>query len=360
MVCLVFILINCSAQQQDNLSNSLKEMRASIDNLNFKLSSLEKKVDDNAWRQEVEDIAIIDKVQIVGPPLTAQQTPNPTGLGAGNPFKIFAYVFIPKNFDPGKKYPLIIFPHGGVHSDFKTSTFHVHFIREMMSQGYILIAPDYRGSTGYGRDYYNAIDYGGLEIEDDWAARNYMIDNYSIVDKNRIGIVGWSHGGLHAVLGIERHPEGYNVAFAGMPVSDLIARMGYRSQGYRDLYSIKSHIGKTAEEDIEEYKRRSPVYHKNIEKIKTPILIYTNTNDEDVNVWEVRHLIEAMIARGKQKLMQYKIYEDKPGGHYFNLLDIKEARESRVEIYKFLAQYLTPSNPILNLDQLSQISYFSK
>ena len=65
-----------------------------------------------------------------------------------------------------------------------------------------------------------------------------------------------------------------------LPVSDLIARMGYKSQGYRDLYSAEFHIGKTAAEDVEEYRRRSPSW--NTHKYDgTPLLIYSNSNDQE-------------------------------------------------------------------------------
>jgi hypothetical protein len=61
-----------------------------------------------------------------------------------------------------------------------------------------------------------------------------------------------------------------------------------------------------------------------------------------VNVLEVEHLIEALKAEGKSNLFQYKIYQDAPGGHYFNRIDTKLAKESRREIYAFLAGYLKP------------------
>jgi dienelactone hydrolase len=78
----------------------------------------------------------------------------------------------------------------------------------------------------------------------------------------------------------------------------------------------------------------------NAQKLQTPLLIHTNTNDEDVNVLEVEELIRALKAEGKK--FEYKIYQDAPGGHMFNRLDTKLARESRAEVYKFLAQYLKP------------------
>ena len=97
---------------------------------------------------------------------------------------------------------MMVLPHGGVHSNF--NTFYAHIIRELMAQGYIVVAPEYRGSTGYGRRFYELIDYGGLEVEDVKASRDYMVENYDIVDENRIGIFGWSHGGLITLMNLSQ------------------------------------------------------------------------------------------------------------------------------------------------------------
>ncbi len=85
-----------------------------------------------------------------------------------------------------------------------------------------------------------------------------------------------------------------------------------------------------------EYRRRSPVFHA--EKLRTPLLIHTNTNDEDVNAMEVEHMIDALKAAGKK--FEYKIYQNAAGGHRFNRIDTALAKESRKEIYDFLARYL--------------------
>ena len=66
--------------------------------------------------------------------------------------------------------------------------------------------------------------------------------------------------------------------------------------------------------------------------------MHTNTNDRDVHVLEVEHLIKTLQAEGKE--FEYKIYDDVPGGHSFNRLDTSAARESRAEIYSFLGRYL--------------------
>jgi dipeptidyl aminopeptidase/acylaminoacyl peptidase len=346
------ITILCPTFAQDSTTDVMKKLETLLEdneNLDHRLDQLEKAIDDNLWYQRVGGAAFVDKVYITGPPLRKEK--NPTAMGAGNPVKFWAYVFIPKTVSSGKKYPLLVFPHGGVHANF--TTYHTHIVKELMAQQYIVIAPEYRGSTGYGKSFYEKIDYGSLEIEDVDASRAYMAENYDIVDKDRVGIIGWSHGGLIALMNIFEHPEHYKVAFAGVPVSDLVARMGYSSQSYRDLYSADYHIGKTAEGDVKEYRKRSPVW--NVQKLKTPLLIHTNTNDEDVNVLEVEHLIQALKA--EEKKFEYEVFQDVPGGHSFDRIDTKRAKEIRLKIYRFLAKYLSPSNPLDSMAELEKAAY---
>ena len=336
--------------QETETEDAVQLLKKQNETLRHRLDVVEKMIDDQLWVTKVGDVAYVDKVYMTGPPLRKEK--NPTAQGAGNPVKFWSYVFIPKTVKPDGKYPLIVFPHGGVHSDF--STYYTHIIRELMAQGYIVVAAEYRGSTGYGGSQYRKIDYGGLETEDVYASRNYMIENYSIVDKNRVGIIGWSHGGLISLFNIFDHPKDYQVAYAGVPVSDLIARMGYKTDRYRDLYSVDYHIGKTAYADVEEYRKRSPAW--NTHKMKdTPLLIHTNTNDADVNVLEVEHLIKSLKADGKK--FEYKIYKDIPGGHSFNRMDTKVAKEIRLELYNFLAVYLKPASPFKSVKELQKAAY---
>ncbi|MCB2207817.1 MAG: prolyl oligopeptidase family serine peptidase [Bacteroidetes bacterium] len=343
--------VNQSFSQSGTTENErIEELSEKLNDLRHRFDRLEKLNEDLLWFQMVGDVANIDKVYITGPP--NPHIKNPTAMGAGNPIKFWNYVFIPKNLDPEKKYPLLVFPHGGVHGDF--TTYYQHIIREMMAQGYIVVAPEYRGSTGYGKNQYERIDYGGLENEDVYAARNWMIDNYEFVDKNRVGIIGWSHGGMIALMNIFEHPKDYQVAFAGVPVSDLISRMGYQTQGYRDLYSADYHMGKTVYEDVEAYKKRSPAW--NAHKFQnTPLLIHTNTNDDDVNVLEVEHMIKSLKAENKK--FEYEIYQDVEGGHSFDRIDTQVGQEIRVKIYKFLTQNLNPPTPIKTVKELKKAAY---
>jgi dipeptidyl aminopeptidase/acylaminoacyl peptidase len=333
------------------LMNAINKANSGFEALDHRLDVLEKEIDDVLWYDKVGDIAYIDKVYITGPPLAKEK--NPTGQGAGNPVKFWTYIFIPRDVDPGKKYPLLVLPHGGVHANF--TTYHTHIIREMVAQGYIVTAPEYRGSTGYGAGMYNIIDYGGLEVQDVDASRQFMIDNYSIVDKDRVGIVGWSHGGYIALFNIFEYPEKYKVAFTGVPVSDLIARMGYKDQEYRDLFSEQTAIGKPADENVSEYRKRSPAWQTSKYK-NTPLLIHTNTNDEDVNVLEVEHLIKSLKAEGKNNFA-YEIFENMPGGHSFDRMDYMEAKEIRMKIYNHLNKYLVPPKPFKSLKDLQKAGY---
>ncbi|MDP2876606.1 MAG: alpha/beta fold hydrolase, partial [Holophaga sp.] len=285
------------------------------------------------WFHRLSDLAEVDKVTYVGPP-----NPKRTEIyGIANsrvPMKVYQYVFVPRKLDKTKKHPLLVLPHGGTHADF--TTYHVHIVREMMAQGYIVVAPEYRGSTGYGKEFYEAADYGGLEIDDVVAGRDWAVENLPFVDGNRTAIVGWSHGGLIAMMAAFNHPEKFKAIYAGVPVSDLLARIGYAGDEYKDEKVIRELFGKTPTEDVDRFRRRSPVW--NVQKLKTPLLIHTSTNDQDVNSVEVEQLINALKAAGKT--FDHKIYKDAPGGHSFNRIDTALAKQSRQEIYDFLSKHL--------------------
>src|SRR5215468_124967 len=318
---------------------SADDERASLGQaLNFTEQFLARKIDEQMLFQALSELAQVDKVRYTGPPPRVAK--NPTAPGAKNPVVVPAYTFLPKKSLTGQKLPLMVFAHGGVHGNVGAN--YVNVLRELLGQGYAVIAPDYRGSAGYGREFWELIDYGGLEIEDVFAGRQFMLENYDNLDPERVGIMGWSHGGMITLMNLFAHPKEYQVGYAGVPVCDLVARMGYKSQGYRELFSAPYHIGKTAEEDVNEYRRRSPAWHA--DKLQTPLLIHTTTNDEDVNVLEVEHLIKALKAAGKQ--FEHKVYQSAPGGHQFNRIDTKLAKESRAGAYRFLAKHLDPPYPV--------------
>jgi len=306
---------------------------------NFELQQVGKKLDDLLWYEKLGDVAEIDKDEYTGP--APAHPKKPKEPGATNPILLHLYTFIPKKLDRSKPQPLIVFVHQGVHASLDTSI-DAHLVRELVEQGYTVVATDYRGSTGYGKGLYEHFDYGGLETDDVYLGMKFMLERFKWIDPKRVGIVGWSHGGMITLMNIFEHPHDYAVAYAGVPVSDLVARMGYETDGYRSMYSAPYAIGETVHDDIAEYRKRSPVTH--VKDLDTPLLIHTNTNDEDVNYLEVEHLIQALKAEGKK--FDYKVYDNAPGGHYFNRMDTPLAIESRHDVYVFLAKYLHPDGPV--------------
>lgn len=301
----------------------------------------------------MSDVAYVDKVRLIGSAKRVLPEERCEFLDSlrNNGIQFYAYVFFPNEVKQNRKYPLMVLNHGGIHGTFGT-TF-IHFLRELIAQGYIVVAPDYRGSTGYGKGFYEAIDYGGLENEDVRIARDYMVESYEVVDKDRVGIMGWSHGGMITLMNLCQWPERYACGFAGVPVSDVAYRLSYQDPDYKDEFSVKYHIGELPEENPEEYARRSPVsYAKMLER---PLMMTTCMNDDDVSWTEVQRMADALEAAGKDFV--YKVYPRMDGAHQFDRIDTMEACEIRLLTYQFLAKYLNPPHPFKNIKDLRKAGY---
>ena len=338
-----------SAQTDSTLLKEINSLKQTVSDYEHRFDVLEKQIDDLMWFRRLEDIAHIDKVRLTSTPRWKPKEAD--DRFAGNKLQFYTYVFIPKGIDINKKYPLIVLPHSGIHANF--STYYAHIVRELIAQGYVVVSAEYRGSTGYGKATYENIDYGGRENDDVLESRNYMIENYSFVDASRVGIIGWSHGGMISLMQILQHGDKYQCAFAGVPVSDLENRLASHDESYTAYFTAKHHIGESIKENPEEYTRRSPThYAKNLSK---PLLIYTNTNDNDVYVEEVELMIETLKKHGRK--FEYKIFQDASGGHGFDRIDSKEATDIRFNVHKFLERYLNPSKPFKSAAEMRMAAY---
>jgi dipeptidyl aminopeptidase/acylaminoacyl peptidase len=259
--------------------------------------------------------------------------------------EIPAYIFQPLNLRGAGGHAALIWVHGGVHGNWSAGM--LPFVREAMERGYVVIAPEYRGSTGYGRDHHNAIDYGGFEVDDVVTAHDYARENLPHVDPDRVAIMGWSHGGFiasHAVFK-EEHP--FRAAVAIVPVTNLIFRLSYKGPRYQRLFSTQERIRGLPFERPELYVERSPVYH--VDRLEVPILVHLATNDEDVNFVEAEMFVHALRVK-KPELAETKIYVDPPGGHSFSRRvnsalernDTPEQRDSWNRVWTFLEWNLRP------------------
>lgn len=337
------------AQSESPLLDKISKLEQQVADYRHRFDKLEKQIDDLMWFQRLEDIAHIDKVRLTSTPRWKPKSPD--DRFSENKLQFYSYVFIPKNIDIDQKYPLIVLPHSGIHSDF--TTYYAHIVRELISQGYVVVSAEYRGSTGYGKATYENIDYGGRENDDVLESRNYMIENYSFVDESRVGVIGWSHGGMISLMQILQHGDLYQCAFAGVPVSDLENRLASHNERYTSYFTAPYHIGETIEENPEEYARRSPThYAANLDK---PLMIYTNTNDNDVYVEEVILMIETLKSYDKE--FEHKVFEEASGGHGFDRIDSKEATDIRFNIHKFLEKHLNPPFPFDTASEMRKAAY---
>src|SRR5215471_1048772 len=134
-----------------------------------------------------------------------------------------AWVFQPLTIRGPKLHPALVWTHENIRGHLYEH--YIAYVREATARGYVVIAPEYRGSVGYGRQLYEAIDYGGAEVDDVVAAAGVLAARYPAVDPARIGIIGWSHGGLITLLSIFRNPTTFSAAAAIVPVTNLFHRL---------------------------------------------------------------------------------------------------------------------------------------
>jgi dipeptidyl aminopeptidase/acylaminoacyl peptidase len=228
-----------------------------------------------------------------------------------------AYLFQPLNKRGPRGHAAMVWVHGGVHSDWAITMW--PFVREAVERGFVVICPEYRGSTGYGEKHYMEIDYGGYEIDDVMSAVDYL-KTLPHVDQDRLGIMGWSHGGYITLFSVFRDKTPFKAAAAIVPVTNLIHRLSFSGPSYQRSFATQKRIGGLPFEKRDEYIRRSPLFH--VDKLQTPLLVHVATNDEDVWYYEDQQIVDALRSR-KSDLAETKVYVDPtPGpasvGHTFS------------------------------------------
>jgi dipeptidyl aminopeptidase/acylaminoacyl peptidase len=258
-----------------------------------------------------------------------------------------AFVFQPLQIRGPKGHPALVWVHENIRGHLYEH--YIPYIREAASRGYVVIAPEYRGSLGYGKTFFDAIDYGGAEVDDVVTAVDVLKAKYPHVDSSRIGIIGWSHGGMIALLSTFRNAALFKAAVAMVPVTNLFQRLAWKGvERQRQAIDPQNRYGGLPSERHDVYKDRSPLY--NVDKLQIPLLVHVAKNDDDVNIEEDMQLVDALRSR-KPLLAETKVYDNPPGGHIFDRRvdpntwqpeNTREQRDSWNRVWTFLDWNLEP------------------
>jgi len=287
---------------------------------------------DQAWRTAGTGVMQVEKI---------------TYRSGADGLEIPAFLFRPLTVGAPRSHAALVWVHENIRGHLYEH--YIPYIREATARGYVVIAPEYRGSIGYGMAYYDAIDYGGAEVDDVVAAMGVLASRYPEVDPARVAIVGWSHGGMIALLSIFRNPNLFKAAVAMVPVTNLFHRLAWKGvERQRLLIDPQNRFGGAPNEKPAVYRERSPLFQ--VDKLEIPLLVHMADNDTDVNIEEGLQMVDALRSR-KPLLAETKIYQNPPGGHTFDRrVDPKTwapentpaQRDSWNRVWAFLDGHLEP------------------
>jgi dipeptidyl aminopeptidase/acylaminoacyl peptidase len=268
--------------------------------------------------------ASIDKSQLVAPELV--HYPGPDGKS------VPAWLFVPKNLDRTKKHAAVVWIHpdgvnqnyDGWHTD-RNEAVYYEFHQYLLQQGYVVIAPDYRGSIGYGRDWRNDVymDVGGNDAKDARMAWAYL-KTLGYVDLGRVGVWGLSYGGFFTLLAITQEPTWFRAAVDVAGVADYAL---YYDDPYHGGWTT-SRIG-TPQEHPDVYAKAAPMSH--VDQIQHPLLILHGTADVNVPFIHSVLLMDHLLKAGKSDLVNFMVY---PGEfHYFDRSFVVRDAWQRVDAF---------------------------
>ena len=260
--------------------------------------------------------------------------------------EIPAYLFAPLT-KKATRHAALVWVHGGVHSNWGLSMW--PFVKDAVDRGYVVITPNYRGSTGYGNDFHRKIDYGGKEVDDVLSSVDYL-KTLGYVDMDRLGIMGWSHGGFITAHNLFRDGHPFRAGAAIVPVTNLIFRLSDHAPSYARDYAAEEGIQGLPFENIEEYIKRSPVFQA--ENLKVPMLVHVATNDCDVFFREDQQFVYTLRAL-KPDLAETKIYINPAAGCGRLRTHIQPSRERRQHRARRLAgtdRLVEPDVDILRME----------
>ena len=243
--------------------------------------------------------------------------------------QIAGILYKPAGLQAGKQYPVLILPHGGPEGQVTLSASPWSLF--LAGQGYVVLEPNFRGSTGYGERFRNANveDSGGGEIDDIAASVKYLVDA-GLADRKRVGISGGSHGGTVVANAVAKLPDTFAVGIEKFGVVDRALFLRYTNRNSAIRWETK--MGGPPDVKPAVYRKANVLLE--VDRIKTPLLILHGEQDPQVPPQESQEFVAALKQAGKK--FSYTTY---PGeGHGF------QQKEHRRDAYErelaFLNKYL--------------------
>jgi dipeptidyl aminopeptidase/acylaminoacyl peptidase len=242
---------------------------------------------------------------------------------------ISALVYVPYNLPRNGQHPAIVFVHGGPTA--QTQNTFARFIQYMANQGYVVIAPNYRGSTGYGKEFQqaNLFDMGGGDLQDVLAAADW-IKQTGYVDPKKLILMGGSYGGYMTMMGVTKAPD---LWAAGVPIVPFVN--WFTEIQNEDPVLQQSDLATMGDPEKNKalYQDRSPINF--VDQIKAPLYLLAGGNDPRCPKEEAQQVVDAVKKRGG--VVEYKVYENE--GHGFARV------ENQIDAYKRVADFLKAHVP---------------
>jgi dipeptidyl aminopeptidase/acylaminoacyl peptidase len=231
------------------------------------------------------------------------------------------YLTLPLNSD-GKKLPTVIYPHGGPHA--RDSWGFDPVVQFLASRGYAVVQVNFRGSTGYGNEWYQAglRNWGTAMVDDVISSTKWAIAE-GIADPARTCIVGWSFGGYAALMSAVREADLYRCVASIAGVSDL----RLLANEWRFSYGGSDWAEYALGDDSSELKAGSPT--RNAAKIKAPVLLIHGDNDTQAGVDHSKRM--ARVLKGENKKVELVVIKD--GNHSLTRYEWRETLYTKLEAF---------------------------
>lgn len=238
---------------------------------------------------------------------------------------IHGYLTLPKGIEP-KNLPVVINPHGGPWA--RDSWGYNSEVQFLANRGYAVFQMNFRGSTGYGRKFWEAsFKQWGQRMQDDITDGTKWLIKEGIADSSRVAIYGASYGGYATLSGITKTPELYSCAVDYVGVSSLFTFMNTFPPYWEQYREMMHEMVGNPETDSLALASSSPLYH--IDKIRCPLLVAQGANDPRVKKAESDQMVEALRKKGLS--VEY-IVKDNEGHGFYN-------QENQFEFYGAMEKF---------------------